>query len=224
MGALEKNTVSAYNQLQGAPFCYILGEEKEGPRVLFIGNSITLHGILPEIGWTRLCGMAASCAEKDYVHRCMEALLASEPQTTFAIAQLAEWEREYRQGHDTLNAYAACRDFHADLIIVRVIENCPYADFQPEVFRREYKAMIDYFNPDGKARVILTTGFWKHPGDDEVKAVAAERGYPLVQLGDLGEDDEMKAIGEYVHEGVAQHPGDKGMAAIAARIMAAIHE
>ena len=41
---------------------------KKGPRVLFVGNSITLHGPRPQIGWTNNWGMAASARDKDYVH------------------------------------------------------------------------------------------------------------------------------------------------------------
>ena len=44
----------------------------------------------------------------------------------------------------------------------------------------------------------------------------------LVELGDLGEQDEMKAIGLFAHKGVANHPGDAGMAAMAERIYDAI--
>ena len=38
----------------------------KGPRVLFVGNSITLHGPRPQIGWTNNWGMAASARDKDY--------------------------------------------------------------------------------------------------------------------------------------------------------------
>ena len=55
-----------------------------------------------------------------------------------------------------------------------------------------------------------------------MQEVAAERGYPFVYLGDLGESDEMKAIGRFEHIGVANHPSDRGMEAIAERLWNAI--
>ena len=50
------------------------------------------------------------------------------------------------------------------------------------------------------------------------RALAQLRGEPLVELGDLGEQDAMKAIGLFAHSGVAAHPGDAGMQEIAARM------
>ena len=44
----------------------------------------------------------------------------------------------------------------------------------------------------------------------------------LVELGDLGEDSTMRADGLFEHKGVAMHPGDRGMAAIAKRIFSVI--
>ena len=219
MSSLEKNTVPSYNQLKGAPYCYTIRPEGKGLRVLFLGNSITLHGIYEDIGWTKLCGMAASSIEKDYVHLCMDAILEYDNDATFALCQVAEWERQYKNGSEILENYTASRDFDADIIIVRFIENCPGNDFAHEDFEREYKALIDFFNKSGKAHIILTDGFWRHPGDVSIKAVAERYGYPLINLGDLGDNDEMKAIGEYEHDGVANHPGDKGMANIASRII-----
>ena len=81
---------------------------------------------------------------------------------------------------------------------------------------------MNYLNPSGNAKVIVTTGFWHHPGDEALKDFADEKGYPLVKLGELGEQDEMKAIGLFAHEGVANHPGDLGMKVMAERIFSAV--
>ncbi len=50
---------------------------KKGPRVLFVGNSITLHGPRPQIGWTNNWGMAASARDKDYVHLLQKRIVAT---------------------------------------------------------------------------------------------------------------------------------------------------
>jgi hypothetical protein len=37
-------------------------------KVLYLGHSMTRHGVAPKIGWTNDWGMAASAREKDYAH------------------------------------------------------------------------------------------------------------------------------------------------------------
>ncbi len=41
----------------------------QAPRILFMGNSLTLSPKIPERNWTHVWGMAASALEKDYVHQ-----------------------------------------------------------------------------------------------------------------------------------------------------------
>ncbi len=224
MDSIKKNTVSSQNQLKGKGPCFFINEKGKGLRVLFVGNSITLHGILEEIGWYNQCGMAASRPENDYVHLCIEEIRKTQPDSAFAIAQVADWERNYINGSECLENYSLAREFNPDVIIMRCIENCPWQDFSRKDFLREYKALINYFNLSGKASVIITEGFWKHSGNSDIKKVSEEMNYPFIPLEDLGENDAMKAIGEYEHGGVQQHPNDLGMKNIAERILNALKD
>lgn len=214
----EKNTVSAKDQTNGKGCIFYVGEKKDGIKVLFAGNSITLHGVKEEIGWHVNWGMAASDISKDYVHIIVGNMRNEHPNATFCIASVGDWELNYLNGENELERYAEAREFNADIIVVRCIENCPAENFDSEKFGKEYKKLIDYLNKDNNAEIIVTTGFWKHPGDDKIREVAKENGYKTADLGDLGELDEMKAVGLFEHSGVANHPGDKGMDEIAKRI------
>ena len=60
---IEANTVEAANQLSKKnPYCVYQGNSAH--RVLFVGNSITRHGVKPDIGWHGDWGMAASSMER----------------------------------------------------------------------------------------------------------------------------------------------------------------
>jgi hypothetical protein len=84
----------------------------------------------------------------------------------------------------------------------------------------QYSKYVDFINGSGKAKLIVTTSFWDStPWNDVIRAYAEKNGYPLVELSDMGGNPEMKAIGLFEHKGVAAHPGDRGMAEIAKRIM-----
>ena len=217
---MAKNTVDSQNQLKESSVVRFHNLGGGGKRVMFVGNSITLHGKAPQIGWNLECGMAASAPEKDYVHLLERAVLEVDPEAAFCVCQVAGWERSYKQGEETYPLYEAARAFDADIIVLRFIENCPAAEFEPDVFYRSVGELVKYLNADGEAKIIVTTGFWRHPGDAQLCAYARDNGYPLVPLGDLGQLDEMKAIGLFEHSGVANHPGDEGMRNIAERIWA----
>ena len=215
---MKKNNVASANQLAKNKCIRIYNESGKGIRVMFAGNSITLHGVKEDIGWLNEWGMAASGQDKDYVHLLMNEVSIKDDDAVYCVCQVSEWERNYKKGNEYYDLYTCARNFHADIIIVRFVENCPSDEFDVEIFKKEYSEFVDYLNGTGRAKIVLTSGFWKHPGDMTICEFAKERGYSFVYLGDLGERDDMKAIGLFAHNGVANHPGDKGMKAIADKI------
>ena len=212
------NTVPAKDQMGNTTTVSYFGPADAPNKILILGNSITRHAPKEELGWSGDWGMAASAKEKDYVHVLKSHIQTMAPDATFCICQAYKWERDFANGKLAYPIYEDARNFNADIIVVRFIENCPRKDFDPEVFKREYVDFIEFLNKSGNAKVILTTSFWEHDADSVVAEVSKEMGWPLVVLNDLGELDEMKALGLFEHFGVANHPGDLGMKTIADRI------
>lgn len=217
MNQIRKNTVSAKEQVNN----YILYENPygKGKKILFLGNSITRHAVKESIGWLNDWGMAASAKEKDYVHLIMSAVQEKEPDAAFCICQAATWERAYDNAESVYDMLKPAREFHADVVILRLIENCPLEGFDKTIFREAYLKLIQYLNVNQKAKIILTSSFWKREGDDIIEDVAKENGWDYIYLGDLGERSDMRADGLFKHQGVAHHPGDLGMEMIAKRIL-----
>ncbi len=216
---LDKNTVDASNQLKQSGPVRVINPEGKGKRVLLVGNSITLHGIAPKIGWYGEWGMAASSEQNDYVHQLIKNVKNDNNDAVFCICQVSAWEQKYKNGSEQLSRYQSARDFNADIIVARFSENCPKTEFDNDCFKNATTELLNYLDPEQKAKVIITTSFWHHPADTAIVELANDNAWPLVTLGDLGEQDKMKAIGLFEHSGVANHPGDLGMKAIADRIL-----
>ncbi|MBQ4527234.1 MAG: hypothetical protein II998_04090 [Clostridia bacterium] len=215
---LKKNTVDGKNQLSESSVVRFINQSGSGIKVMFVGNSITLHSPRPEIGWNFEHGMAASKPENDYVHILANKINEVVPDSRFCICQVSKWEVEFKNGEATYHLYENARNFDADIIVVRSVENCPIADFDHALFKNRFASLMDFLNKSKKAKFIFTTGFMNHPGNKVIKEYAKEIGYPCAVLNDLGERDDMKAIGLFEHSGVANHPGDLGMKTIAERI------
>lgn len=224
MKQIDKNTVSAKNQLEAFDKIKIINPEGSGVRIMFLGNSITLHAPKTEIGWDGFWGMAASSEENDYVHLLMKSVGSVTDNAAFCICQAADWEKDYKNLDFSFDIFERAKNFGTDIIIVRLIENCPFVDFDNECFKKQLMKLLNYLSNGKDVKVILTTSFWYHNGDTAIIELAKEQNLPLVELGDLGELDEMKAVGLFEHNGVANHPGDKGMKHIADRIFGRLKE
>jgi hypothetical protein len=196
-------------------------------RILFLGNSITLHGPKADIGWSGNWGMAASSADKDYVHQVTSALAqhtGAEPQ--IKVVNVAEFERNYA----TYDVDLKLRDafaFDPDLVILAIGENVP--PFQTEDAKAQFKAGVMSILRCAVARrrpmLVVRSSFWPNAAKDEaLRQACNEAGGIFVNAGPLGQDPANRAASErsFAHAGVAGHPGDKGMKALADALVQAI--
>lgn len=201
---------------------------QESPqKVLFFGNSITLHGPKADIGWTGNWGMAASAAEKDYVHLVTAALAArSATAPEVMVKNIADFERAYVD-YDIAGKLKEQIGFKADLIIVAIGENVPALKTAEEeaAFLKAVTTLLRSVKGDRDATVLVRSSFWANPAKDKALVTACSAvGGVFVDISALGKDESNYARSEreFKHAGVANHPGDKGMAAIADAIVKAL--
>ena len=218
MRDIKENSVSAVGQMVNSSELSFLGKEDGKKRILVVGNSITRHGPLKEIGWENDWGMAASAPEKDFVHRLYAKLQQSGQDVYMRIRQCAFWERNYRK-EDILTHYEEEKAFGADVVVFRLGENVVEED--KPYFKEALRAFISHICPS-TGKTIFTTCFWKNEIIDEaVLAVAKERGEVCLD-GYFAKDDVNMALNQFEHRGVAMHPSDEGMEAIAECIFKAV--
>jgi alpha-galactosidase len=193
-------------------------------KILFVGNSITSHGPKADIDWHGNWGMAATSLDKDYVHLVTKALASKQGATpTIMVKNVADFERNH-VGYDIAGKFADAAAFKADLIILCIGENVP-ALKTPEAqtkYQERVTELLKTLKSSPKATVIVRSSFWANAAKDSAMRQASEAvGGTFVDISALAKDERNYARSErpYKHAGVANHPGDRGMAAIAEEIV-----
>jgi hypothetical protein len=196
-------------------------------RILFLGNSITLHGPEADIGWAGNWGMAASAEDKDYVHLVTSALArhtGAPPQIT--VRNIADFERDYAT-YDVDEQLKDAFDFDPDLVVLAIGENAPALD--SEAAKAKFEAGVMNILRCALAKrhplLVVRSCFWADAAKDQVLRQACdEAGGIFADISPLGRDPATAARSEraFKHDGVAGHPGDRGMKAIADIILQAI--
>ncbi len=202
-------------------------DTKAFPKVLFLGNSITKHGPKPSIDWHGNWGMAATTEAEDYVHRVIDGLTQAQgeaPQTL--VNNIAQFEREHAT-YDVEKNLADSAAFGASHIIIAIGENVPAltTDEAKATFKTKMQALLKLLNGPQKPTIIVRSSFWANPAKDQIlEETCREVGGIFVDIRTLGKDESNYARSErpYKHAGVANHPGDKGMQAIADAILKAM--
>jgi alpha-galactosidase len=196
-------------------------------KVLFLGNSITKHGPKADIDWSGNWGMAASAEAKDYVHVFTKSL--SDKQGSIPeilVKNIADFERAH-QGYDFAKKLKEAIDFQADLIVLAISENVPAMKTAEEKtqFQADVTALLKSLQGNHKPTILVRSCFWPEAAKDWALRGACDAVSGVyVDISALGKDKKSFAHSErpFKHVGVANHPGDKGMAAIAAALVQAL--
>lgn len=207
-----------------------LTDVKEGSdasiNVLCIGNSILCHGPSESIGWSGNWGMAASSEDKDYYHLLQQKVAdAGYTNVNWSFSGFAPFEREIdtRVDYDYASEIASMlapsvQKAQPDVIIFQIGENVN-KEHTSVSYENALTRLADYCRSVNPAvDVIFCKPFWG--GNAKCKGAqnaALNGGFTYADLSQFNTAENM-ALGLFDHNGVASHPGDKGMENIAEEI------
>jgi hypothetical protein len=143
-------------------------------RVLILGNSITWHGAKASVGWTGNWGMAASSAEKDYVHLLESRIKNDHPNTSFKAGNIAAtFERQF--WNYNVSDFKDFSDFNADLILLVIGENINDAMAVKNGLDHHLEQLVRELSTGKKPKVCLVGSFWPNQHIDQIMKTTAER-------------------------------------------------
>lgn len=214
------------------PICLgscILETRYQSPKILFLGNSITLSKVNPEIGWGFEGGMAASAPEKDYVHQTIRMLKEGGLE---AEAVLGSRDCEICDGviGEHLETMDEIRALRARYAVVQLGENSDAIEIRSGRLTGQYLELLTALEESGFRRIFCITNW----GESSLEAphnqaiLKAIRRYPDIRVVDItavaGESANYGDSTLYPNRDVQWHPGDGGMEGIARALSESILE
>jgi hypothetical protein len=171
--------------------------------------------------------MAASAAEKDYVHLVTAGLApapAAPPKTM--VRNIADFERNY-ENYDIGKELQEVLAFEAPLVFVAIGENVeePTSEEAQTKFEAAVVRLLEQLKRRGKPKIFVRSSFWPSAVKDGLMRKASmQAGATFIDISALGSQEANAARSErkFEHAGVAAHPGDRGMQAIADALLAAV--
>ena len=200
-----------------------VGYEDGAFNYLAIGNSLTKHPLCSY--WWNECGMAASTADKDYYHQIVEHLKSKHDKVVSVATNGASWETQATDRQETLVAFDNYLSPKLNLVSIQFGENAQ----DLTTYEEDFEELIRYIQEHApNAKIVVIGDYWVKENRDELKKQAADNcGVSYVSLKEIQNKDEYHAGKDTVvydkdggehriwHDGVAIHPGDKGMEYIA---------
>ena len=105
------------------------------------------------------------------------------------------------------------------MLIMKISENVNDKKALEDDFIYWYDKLIKYITPkDNSVKIVVDGFFAKNDVNRLIEEYAIKNNYRFITTTSLSEDITNTAKGNFVHEGVAAHPSDKGMRMIEQRI------
>lgn len=195
-----------------------------------IGNSITKH-VISDYWWNEI-GMAATSQDKDYVHLISSYLEDLHGEVCMNAVNFSVWEMQATDRAETYQLIDHYLDKRLDLVTIQLSENVN----DMTTYEKDYEELINYIHKCApNAQIIVIDDFWSGDDKSTLKEKAANNtGADFVSLSLIkGKPEYQCGIGTTVydtggrehivkHDGVAAHPGDKGMKYIADAVISVI--
>lgn len=192
--------------------------------VLCVGNSLLHHTPCADIFWEGNWGMAASCKENDYFHTLQRRLRGKYPEIEFNFRENGSYllEQALRTDDDKKDYTDVCEELFGeslkvmipDIVTLQLGDNCPHEQTTDYAFANGIIKTVDFFKKYNPNVIVILCRPWygelidrRHVG---VIIAARETEMPLVNLNQYY-CEENQAKGLFKHNGVQNHPGDRGM-------------
>ncbi|GJI91834.1 hypothetical protein RugamoR1_49970 [Rugamonas sp. R1(2021)] len=188
------------------------------------GNSITRHAPMKALGWFGDWGMAATTAEDDFVSQLAQLLTERSKGVKWKADALSGSTLEKSPADYVLPATVQQLAQKADIVVVELGDNYNPAAPGAEAFADGYTRTLKGLRPSNGKLLCVSTWWTSKPKDSIIAASCKAAGGTFVDISGLQAIRSNVAGNQrtIADKGVAAHPSDKGMRAIAERIAQAI--
>ena len=184
-------------------------------KVVFLGNSLTYVSSDPSIGWHHNHGMAASSANKDYVHQLLKKLEINYNDSL--VLNLYPLEVDSSFLSNKLKVIKQAIDEDTVYAFIQMGDNVGHEKSSVE-YRRSLSGILEYLSQQPKLRVFCMSSYWSvSVADDVTEELCVSQNYSVVYIGDLFRFQD-PSYQYFDNQAINWHPKDIEMQAIADRL------
>ena len=138
----------------------------EANRILFLGNSVTLHGPDASIGWSGDWGMAATTQSKDYVHTLTNVInttiggsLTVAPAGSGGADNVVNVAKIFERGYASYNnsMLQTQLNWKAEIVVLQFAENVYMASFDPSAFTKSLETLMNGLRTSCDPNIFVTS-------------------------------------------------------------------